>query len=453
MENTWNQITDILSKSMAPGLYNLWIKPLAATVPDGKTIDLKAPNDFVAAWVRERLLDVVAEAAATVMNGRPRIRVAAEGPVRPQPHPRQGETACVRAGERALELPLPGQSEFTAAAAANFRFRFDDFVVGPSNELAYAASKGICEQKLATDQLFISSEPGLGKTHLMQAMGRRFAGCCNRSRVRVMYLTAEEFSNRLVMAIKAREVERFKASIREHVDVLLLEDIHFFKDKPRIQDELLNTLKVMRGRGCKLVFTSSFLPKELSGLDNQLQSRFCSGFLAIIDKPDVKTRKRILERKAAVHQVLLPENVAELLAERFNADIRLLESCIQNLALKARLLNSSITMDMARQVLCNYKLEQPGPGLEEIVDYICDVYGITDEQLASKSRKRQLVMARNTAFFLARKHTDMSLADIGRRFNRRHSTVVKGITSLEREINLRTPRGRELKKILARISS
>ncbi|MHC1789652.1 DnaA ATPase domain-containing protein [Solidesulfovibrio sp.] len=451
METIWPQTRQLLEKTLSPGLFNLWIKPLAARARNG-VLELTAPNAFVASWVRERLADSVAEAAAVVMGQRPDV-VVNEGPVVPaapratrrQEAPR---TASPRPVAASLHLPVPPSAP--QLATDRFRFSYDEFVVGPSNELAYAASKGICDMSLSADQLFISSAPGLGKTHLIQAMGRRLchADAEGRRQPRVAYLSAEEFANRLIMAIKTRQVEQFKAAFRENVDVLLLEDIHFFRDKPRIQDELLNTLKALNSRGCRLVFTSSFLPKELAGLDGQLLSRINSGFLAVIDKPDRETRRRILERKAAVHQVLLPHEVSTLLADKLSSDVRQLESCLQNLALKARLLNCRISVDLAWEVLRHYDVEAAPRTIEDIVTYVCDVYRLSPDQLKSKSRKRQFVLARNTAFLLARQHTDLSLADIGNRFNRRHSTVVKGITALEKHLSLKTPLGRELERTI-----
>lgn len=449
MEKIWTQTKLLLEKTVSPGLFHLWIKPLTAKVAPG-VLELAAPNAFVAAWVRERLVDAITEAAASVMGSRPTVTVTDAGSA-PEAIRRQGPAQADRAPIPA-SLGLPMEMPLRHVAAdERFRFSFDDFVVGPCNELAYVASRGICEQTLAADQLFISSSPGLGKTHLLQAIGRHLSRVDDKKRPRVVYLTAEEFAGRLIMAIKARDVERFKASFRESVDVLLLEDVHFFRDKPRIQAELLNTLKALRSRGCRLVFTSSFLPKELSGVDEQLASRFCSGFLAGIVPPDLPTRKRILKRKAAVHQVLLPEAVSDLLAEHLRADIRQLESCIHNLALKARLLNRAISLEMAWEVLGNYKIENPTLTLDDIVEYVCDVYRLSPEQLSSKSRKREHVLARNTAFLLARRHTEMSLQDIGQRFNRRHSTVVKGITALERHVSLETPLGRQIEKTLERV--
>jgi chromosomal replication initiator protein len=452
METIWPQTKQLLEKTLSPGLYNLWIKPLTARARDG-VLELTAPNAFVAAWVRERLVDPVAEAATVVMGSRPRV-VVVEGP---KPADAAAGTVVKSARPKAApqSLVLPMAPKAPELAGDRFRFSYDEFVVGPSNELAYVASRGICDMSLTADQLFISSAPGLGKTHLIQAMGRELCGVPGHGGkgLRVAYLSAEEFANRLVMALKTRQVERFKAAFRENVDVLLLEDIHFFRDKPRIQDELLNTLKALNSRGCRLVFTSSFLPKDLAGLDGQLLSRISSGFLAVIDKPDLATRKRILERKAAVHQVLLPDEVSTLLADRLHADVRQLESCLQNLALKAKLLNCRISVDLAWEVLQHYDLEARPLSLDDIVEYVCDVYRLSPDQLVSKSRKRQFVLARNTAFLLARQHTDLSLVDIGVRFNRRHSTVVKGITALERHLSLRTPLGRELERTIESLSA
>jgi chromosomal replication initiator protein len=453
METLWPQTKQLLEKTLSPGLYNLWIKPLSARARDG-VLELAAPNAFVASWVRERLVDSVAEAASVIMGSRPRVDVV-EGPKLTENTVIATTKSEVRPKAAPRSLTLPIAPSVPNLAPDRFRFSYDEFVVGPSNELAYVASKGICDMTLSADQLFISSAPGLGKTHLIQAMGRELSASAGHGGkgLRVAYLSSEEFANRLVMALKTRQVERFKAAFRENVDVLLLEDVHFFRDKPRIQDELLNTLKALNSRGCRLVFTSSFLPKDLAGLDGQLLSRISSGFLTVIDKPDLATRKRILARKAAVHQVLLPDEVSTLLADRLHADVRQLESCLQNLALKAKLLNCRISVDLAWEVLKHYDLEARPLSLEDIVDYVCDVYRISPDQLKSKSRKRQFVLARNTAFLLARQHTDMSLVDIGIRFNRRHSTVVKGITSIERHLSLRTPLGRELERTIESIAT
>ena len=443
MNSMWNATQKILERSLNPGLYQVWIKPLEAVV-DGGTLTLSAPNEFVASWVRERLAGQIAEAATQAMGQAPTVavvaRAASEGPM-----------PCCREPEAPAAAVSSAHGD-NAANAQQFRFSFDQFVVGPSNALAYEASLGLCRETLPASQLFISAGPGLGKTHLTQAMGKHMSATLGTQKPRVVYLTAEEFSSRLILHIKMREMERFKAQFRENVDLLILEDIHFFQGKLKLQDELLNTISALQTRGCRVVMTSSFLPKELSGLDNQLASRLCAGFLATIEQPDFKTRRSILTRKAKTHQVLLPGEVADLLAGRIKNDIRQLESCLQHLILKARILGKAINLDMAWDILKNYDLARPEVDLDQIVEFVCMSYDISPECLASKSRKRQNVMARNTAFFLARKHTELSLHLIGERFNRRHSTVVKGITAVERQLSLQTPLGRQLEMTIEKLA-
>lgn len=468
MTSLWGQIQLILQKTLNPGLFKVWISPLAGEV-EGSTLRLSAPNDFVAGWVRDRLLEDIRQAAQTVMGSVPTVEInaapvaaasAAQGPSQvvassrparpaiitgaaPRPDVRPG--VCAAGHHEAREqLGLPLDFAPTAASrAASWRFSFDDFVVGPSNELAFAASRGICREQLSADTLFLSSGPGLGKTHLMHAVGRALCESSNRARPRVEYLTAEEFASRLISALKARDVERFKARYRD-VDVLLLEDVHFLQGKEKMQDEVLATVKSLQSRGGRVVFSSSFAPRDLRNVDNQLVSRFCSGFLAGIERPTFETRRRIVDEKARLHQVMLPENVSNLLAERISTDVRQIESCIHNLILKARLLNQHISMDMAWDIISNYAEQEPGMDFDAIIRLVCQGFGLSAEKLNSRSRKREHVMARNTVFYLARKHTDLSLQEIGDRFNRRHSTVLKGITSIEREMTRETPIGRQV---------
>lgn len=444
----WPKLLLMLENRLEQGLFTLWIRPLTACC-EGSSLELQAPNEFVASWVRERLSDVVREAAQELTGKRVELTVVVR---KPAPVVETAPTALPQLkAAPALALPLDYQPR--PIAAARWRFSFDDFVVGPCNELACAASKGLCNDALAADHLFLSAGPGLGKTHLLHAIGRQLATRSNRSRLSIACLSAEEFATRLVLAIKARDAARFKTEFRESVDVLLLEDIHFFQGKGKLQDELLVTLKALQARGCKVVLTSSFLPRELDQIDPQLVSCFASGFLALMDAPDFATREEIVRRKARSLQVQVPDDVTGLLAERLTTDIRQLESCLNNLVLKARLLGQQITTELAWQVLENYAAQATSPDLERIVSFVCKSYGIDEPELKSKSRSQQTVLARNTAFYLCRKHTALSLAAIGERLGRKHSTVLKGIINVEREINHQTPLGRQISSTVGRLSS
>jgi chromosomal replication initiator protein len=452
----WQKLLPMLENRLEQGLFTLWIKPLAAR-SEGNLLELHAPNEFVAAWVRERLLDTVREAAQELTGRRIDVSVVVRraapavqaAPPQAAPQRFAGHPGQLRAAP-ALALPLDYQPR--PLSDTRWRFSFEDFVVGPCNELACAASKGLCNDALAADHLFLSAGPGLGKTHLLHAIGRQLAQKSNRTRTNIACLSAEEFSTRLVLAIKAREAARFKAEFRESVDVLLLEDIHFFQGKGKLQDELLMTLKALQARGCKVVLTSSFLPRELNEVDPQLVSCFASGFLALMDTPDFATREEIVRRKARSLQVQVPDDVTGLLAERLTSDIRQLESCLNNLVLKARLLGQRITTELAWQVLENYAAQTSTPDVDRIVGFVCKTYGIAEPELLSKSRSQQTVLARNTAFYLCRKHTDLSLAAIGERLGRKHSTVLKGIINVEREINHQTPLGRQLSSTIGRLT-
>lgn len=446
----WQKLLTMLENRLEQGLYTLWIKPLDGSF-DGSRLVLGAPNEFVAAWVRERLLDTIAEAAQELSGRRPEVSVVVKRPLAASaeaPAP-AAERARPRLTSASLGLPLDYRPR--PVADSRWRFSFDDFVVGPSNELACAASKGLCNESLSADNLFLSAGPGLGKTHLLHAIGRSLSQSSNKSRLSIACLSAEEFATRLVLAIKAKEAARFKSEFRDSVDVLLLEDIQFFQGKGKLQDELLMTLKALQTRGCKVVLTSSFLPRELDQVDPQLVSCFASGFLAQMQSPDFATREEIVRRKAKSLQVQVPDDVTGLLAERLTTDIRQLESCLNNLVLKARLLGRQISTELAWQVLENYAVQASGPDLERIVSFVCRAYAIDEGELKSKSRSQQTVLARNTAFYLGRKHTQLSLAAIGERLGRKHSTVLKGIINVEREINMKTPLGRQISSTIGRL--
>ncbi|SKA74930.1 chromosomal replication initiator protein [Paucidesulfovibrio gracilis DSM 16080] len=470
IKDVWNDILKTLEKSLNPGLFTIWIRPLSARYENG-VLTLLAPNDFVAGWVRDRLLNVIADAALQTIGSSPRVEVkvdaaqtaktqaaAAEAPTSPGV-----SSGMARGGGRANVAPpvvsspqqqmgLPIVQTPEVCRNVRWRFRFEDFVTGPSNELALAASKSMCHNTLLSDHLFLCSSPGLGKTHLLHSIGRGLSAASNRANPRVACLNSEQFASRFVMAMRANELTRFKAEFREAVDVLLLEDVHFFQGKEKMQDELLGTLKALQERGCKVVLTSSFRPKELSNVDSQLVSRICSGFMAVIGTPDFETRRRIVLRKAEAMGAQVSDDVSNLLAERITKDIRQLEGCLNNLVLKARLLRQNLSMELAWDMLDNYTQTNPRPDYDQIINFVCRTYGLTQDQLRSKSRKQQVVLARDTAFFLARNHTDLSLAAIGERLGRRHSTVIKGITKVEREISSLTPLGRQLKQTVERMT-
>lgn len=451
MDIAWKKILEFLEKSINPTHVRAWLAPLQTELtPEGMV--LKAANGFVASWIKNHYAKAIAEALRQVAGRE--IPLSIVGPDQGCV-PSKCPAPCLPAKQfLPLSLPLPRSAPGQGAAQSGntescWRYSFQDFIVGPSNELAFSAARSICRHQLVTEQFYICSAPGLGKTHLVQAIGRELSANGNgNSHARVAYLSAEEFACRMVMALKRREMETFKARFRDGVDVLLLEDIHFLQGKEKTQEELLATVKSLRSAGKKVIFTSSFLPKELPKLDCQLASQFCDGFMAVIDKPDYETRVRILAAKAKVHQVQIPEDVADLFATSIHSDIRLLENCLRNLVIKAKLMNQAISRNMALEILQNYAPAMSKPDLEKITDFICLSFNLSEDKLRAKSRKKENVLARNAIFYLARKHTDLPLKQIGQAFNRKHTTVLKGITQVEREMARLSPVGRQLDRLV-----
>lgn len=450
MRDQWAEISENLKKMLDSGIFKVWIAPLRATLADG-VLRLAAPNAFMAGWLESRMLSSLREAAAPVLGLSPdaveiHIEIAEGNCDAAAQAASTADLAARVLPRRQGRLPMPAAAP-SCRREACWRYRFEDFVVGPSNSVAVAAAQDVCRSG-DVRTLFVNSASGLGKTHLAQAVGQALSQKGNAARV--AYLTAEEFASRFVTSLRNHDVEGFKARLRD-LDVLLLEDVHFFQGKEKMQDMALAVVKNLQARGGRVVFTSSFSPRELQRVDSQLVSYFCSGILTSMARPDEEMRRRILTRKAKSFQVLLPDPVRDLLASRLHGDVRQMESCLNSLIFKARLLNCALHPELALEVLNQYAGVECGPDLPTIIRLVCESYGLEQRQLCSRSRRRECVLGRNTAYYLARKHTDLSLEEIGETFNRRHSTVIKGITSVEQELSRESSLGRQIARAVALI--
>ncbi|MBR5734210.1 MAG: chromosomal replication initiator protein DnaA [Desulfovibrionaceae bacterium] len=467
MKSQWEQICEHLQQVLPSGTYKVWIVPLQAQV--GKeTLTLVAPSRYMADRASELVGSHIARSAEAVLGRTVTLKFKTKSqkrstkPLRPpSSRAEQGSLLDMPAPSPSPSTPQPQKQTGTAEQlcfpmpmparrAPVWRFDFSSFIVGPSNNIAYAAAQNLVHSSGQVNTLFLSAGPGLGKTHLIQAVGRALCEASNLTAPRVEYLTAESFAACFVQAAKSRDFSAFKWRFHE-ADVLLLEDIHFLQSTDKIQIELLSAIKELQECGKRVILTSSFTPRELKNVDSGLVSRFTSGFLAAISKPDKGTRKKILLEKARQQNFRLPDDVCELLAERLTGDVRQLESCLQNLVLRASLLNAPATQEMALEVLSQYAEQSPFISLESITRQVCEAFNLQVDQLSSRSRKSNLVVARNTIFYLARKYTDLSLESIGKKFSRRHSTVIKGISSLESALSSETSLGRQIASLLERI--
>lgn len=431
------------------GIFHVWVAPLEGTV-SGRDVKIFAPNSFMAGWLKRQLLEDIRKAASLALDVQGQdicLHIEVGASRRPRCSAQSSAEIVGKVLEqtgRQGELPIK-LAPFKPVC--QWRYKFDDFVTGPTNSIAAAAAREMCQND-QLKALYITSAPGLGKTHLAQAAGEAISSA--GAPIKVAYLTAEQFASRYVAALRAKNLEDFKQYLCG-LDMLLLEDVHFLQKKSAMQELALSVIKNLESRGSRVIFTSSFTPRQLQDMDSQLVSHFCSGILANMERPNADMRQEILRRKAKSYQVALPEDVCAFLSERLSSDVRQLESCLKSMVFKARLLNSGLTLDLAMDTIGQYAAASGVMDVEGIIRLVCESFGLTKMELCSKSRRKEYVHGRNTVFYLARKHTDMSLEEIGCIFNRRHSTVMRGITQLERELAAESSIGRQIARAVSLI--
>ena len=309
-------------------------------------------------------------------------------------------------------------------------------MVGESNILAQSACKSI---SLADDSigpcLYINSDTGLGKSHLTHAVAHHVLA--NSPMTRLHYLTAQQFSLEMVKSIKSNTMDGFKHKYHNNCDVLLVEDIHALAGKKKTQEELNELLDVLIKSGRRVIFTANKSPHELSGIDGEFRSRMTSGLITSIQPPDLSTRTRIVGKKAAQYNIDLDEELVDYIAQHVKGDVRQIESTLVGVRAKAQLQQNRIDMALLQEVLSSIVASPRALSPELIREFISRHYNISIKDLQSRSRKRAISFPRQVAMYLCRKHTDSSLADIGKKFNRDHSTVLHAIkTVTEKQIRI-----------------
>jgi chromosomal replication initiator protein len=406
LDHAWAQIQDDLRARVGERTFGLWLAPLRCVGLDGDTLRLAGPPE-VSAWATGRLSRPLAEAVAGVLG--PEVAVALEG------------------AERDARADSPPQRAPGADAPLrlNPRFTFEQFVIGPSNRLAHAAALSVAEMpSQAYNPLFIYGPPGLGKTHLLHSVGNYVAAFGGGLTVR--YATAEEFTNAFLAALRARSLDEFQLRFRG-VDVLLIDDVQFLERKTHSEEELFHTFNALYDAGSQLVITCDRLPGDLDDLEERLRERFASGLVTDIQRPDLATRRTILRARARRDGVDLPPDAAELLAQGINTNVRALEGALIRLVALASLNGRAPDSSLARDVLDRLGLgpvTTGPPTIDVIQQTTCDHFGLTRDELLSRSRATRIVWPRQAAMYLAKELTEYSLPTIARAFGGRDHTTV-----------------------------
>jgi chromosomal replication initiator protein len=426
MSTVWESLKEVLRSKLPAKSYSLWIKPLTLVEHNGGTLLLGCPNKFSMNWVMENYAGLIEDRLREISPGGANFRLKVMSPPKAlPPSPVEDKTQLV--------LPHVPIRSRRGCRTLNHDFTFDRFVVGKCNEFAYSASKALAlESNVSCNPLFILASTGLGKSHLSQAVGHALLQ--NKPDLRVHYITAEDFVNEMIWALRNNSIEEFKSKYRRSCDALLLEEVHFLSGKEKTQVELGYTLDALADDHKKIVFTSSVLPKDIPSLSRELYSRLNSGLIATLEKPDYETRLKILERKASEHDLHLSEEIMHMLAEKLTGDIRQMESALRCLKAKSELMKARIDADLAKEVLRCHVSEQSAATQEDIRALVCQYFKIDPSVLQSNSRKAVHSFPRNVYVYLCRQHTSMTLEEIGQSINRNHSTIVYACEVIERKM-------------------
>lgn len=414
----WQKCVRRLEEELPAQQFNTWIRPLHAVEKDS-TITLLAPNKFVSEWINEQLLGRIEQIANSVADGlQLQIRVQVGSKQLAVDTNKKIEVAPKQAFRRVRDKD-------TASVNSNLNkdFTFDTFVEGKSNQLARAASIQVAENPGgAYNPLFIYGGVGLGKTHLMHAIGNLIIA--RNPDARVVYLHSERFVQDMVKALQHNAISDFKRYYRS-VNALLIDDIQFFAGKERSQEEFFHTFNALLEGQNQVVLTSDRYPKEVSGLEERLKSRFGWGLTVAIDPPELETRVAILMRKATQLGSELPQEVAFFVAKRIRSNIRELEGALRRIVANAKFTNRLITLDFAKESLRDLlALQEKLVTIENIQKTVGEYFKIRVADLLSKKRSRSIARPRQVAMALAKELTNHSLPEIGDAFGGRDHTTV-----------------------------
>ncbi len=422
---TCPQIRDSLRRRIGDTRFDQWFEPPTQWNLVDCTLTIRAANAFTANWIRGKFTDDLRMAALEALGSAPTVIIeSCDLPVTVAPRARAAESAV---------QPAP---EAGSAVTLNNRYTLEEFVVGPTNQLAYRCACAVAEEpRKQFNPLFIHGDCGLGKTHLLQGICRRFQS--RHPRKKWLYLTGEQFTNDYLESIRLHRTEAFRRRIRQ-VDLLVVDDVHFFMNKKHTQEEFLHTFNAMDAAGRQVVLSSDCAPRNIRALIDALTTRFCSGMVARIDSPDLPMRLDILRKLAARRDWRVEDNMLMELARQPVASVRELEGMLLQAVTVAQMTISGADVDPAERMQTaisgirdRISFSTP-PGVARIVQACAEYFSITPAVLTGSSKNRVASAARSIAMYLARRHSHMSFPDIGRAFcGRNHSTVIGACQRVE----------------------
>ncbi|MEY3725953.1 MAG: hypothetical protein RI971_530 [Chloroflexota bacterium] len=443
----WRATLGELEISLSQATFETWFRRTALLRVDegSSTFTLGVASGFAKDWIEERYRSLIAQTIAKIVGYSVtlQVEVVSEEELDAHGAPAGKKNASADSASPSRTAASAGDavrvvdtSEPTRPTNLNARYTFATYVVGSASRLAHAASQSVSERPGgAYNPLFLYGGTGLGKTHLLHAIGN---AVMERSpKRRVLYITGEAFTNEFILGIQQGAADAFRSRFRK-IDVLLIDDIQFIADKERTQEEFFHTFNTLHSAGKQIVITSDRTPKEISLLEERLRSRFEWGLIADISSPDLETRIAILRSKVEESGVIVADDVLEQVARRVQSNVRELEGALTRLVAVGRLSGMPVTMELAARVLSEAVYPSPKRILEpeQVVAVVAEHYGMTVEQLRGPKRDREIVVPRQIAAYLSREETDASLVRIGGALGGRdHSTIIHACGKIEREMS------------------
>jgi chromosomal replication initiator protein len=422
--NLWEQVLTRVEAKVNRHSFYTWFRPTSFVAEDAATVTVRVPNALFKDWLTKHYSGVISEALGEVHRGNLAVTFVADGrgeagaiPLSPE------EAAAIDAGVPPIVGPGP--------AGLNPRYTFDTFIVGSSNQFAHAASRAVAEAPSRSyNPLFIYGGVGLGKTHLMHAVGQYVLH--HDRNLKLTYISSERFMNEMINAVRYDRVIDFRERYRT-VDVLLVDDIQFLAGKEGTQTEFFHTFNALYDSQKQIVLSSDCPPHEIPALEERLRSRFEWGLIADIQSPDLETRVAILKKKAEAEAVPLPDDVAIYIAGKIKSNIRELEGSLIRLIAYASLTGQQISLSLAQDVLKNIlDHEEKAVTIETIQKFVADYYNLKLADLKSRNNSKSVAMPRQVAMYLCKSLTHASLPEIGRSFGgKHHSTVIHSIRKVE----------------------
>ncbi len=433
-DQIWQAALGELQLQMTKATFDTWVKPTSVLSYEDGAFVIAVPNAYAQDWLQNRLLSTVKRILTGIVGHSVEVKFTVWNQDENEP------SVSLLNGYSPAPRNTPNEANGNGRSKGGLisKYVFDTFVVGPSNRLAHAACQAVAEKPAAQyNPLFLYGGVGLGKTHLLHAIGHVSVD----KHLQVLYVSSEEFTNDLIDAIRSQNTGAFRDKYRT-IDVLLIDDIQFIAGKEATQEEFFHTFNALHSNSKQIVMTSDRPPKALITLEDRLRSRFEWGLSADIQAPDLETRTAILRDKAEQQGVSVPSNVLDLIARQVQSNIRELEGALNRVVAHARLTGSPLTPETAASALADLMARPSTVTLDEVVSTVAVHFGVSRDDLLGRGRNKELVHPRQVAMYLAREELQLTLPQIGEALGGRdHTTVMYGVDkiaeSIDKDDNLR----------------